>query len=172
DGAGGSFDQAIAARRERLRRRLDDARIGHRVDQFVARRRVGEVDRELEIDDEPLPDLLLVRHDAMMGVDEKTLDEDGVAHDRSRSAAATLSACTVSATSCTRRIAAPWRTEARCAAIDPPIRRSGGAGETASMKRLREAPTSSGSPNDASQPRRAIASMLCSAVLPKPMPGS
>ena len=59
-----------------------------------------------------------------------------------------------------------------CAAIEPPIRRSGGAGETLSMKRLREAPTRSGSPKALSRPSRAIASMLCSGVLPKPMPGS
>ncbi len=40
------------------------------------------------------------------------------------------------------------------------------------MKRLREAPTSSGRPNDLSSPSRAIAVMLCSGVLPKPIPGS
>ena len=40
------------------------------------------------------------------------------------------------------------------------------------MKRLREAPTSSGRPNDLSSASRAMAVMLCSGVLPKPMPGS
>ena len=40
------------------------------------------------------------------------------------------------------------------------------------MNRLRDAPTRSGSPNDCSSPSRASAVMLCSGVLPKPMPGS
>src|SRR5262249_23331706 len=40
------------------------------------------------------------------------------------------------------------------------------------MKRLREAPTRSGSPNDPSSGRRAMAVTLCSGVLPKPRPGS
>ena len=58
------------------------------------------------------------------------------------------------------------------AAIDPPSRRSGGAGDTLSMKRLRDAPTRSGRPNDFSSASREMAMMLCSGVLPKPMPGS
>ena len=40
------------------------------------------------------------------------------------------------------------------------------------MKRLREAPTSSGQPNARNSESRASAVMLCSGVLPKPMPGS
>src|SRR5262245_7741747 len=40
------------------------------------------------------------------------------------------------------------------------------------MKRLREAPTRSGSPNDPSSGRRAMAVTLCPSVLPKPIPGS
>src|SRR6516225_6280647 len=40
------------------------------------------------------------------------------------------------------------------------------------MKRLRDAPTRSGSPNDLSSGRRAMAVRLCSGVLPKPIPGS
>ena len=40
------------------------------------------------------------------------------------------------------------------------------------MKRFREAPTNNGKPNDCNSPSRASAVMLCSGVLPKPMPGS
>ena len=61
-------------------------------------------------------------------------------------AALTRSACTVSATSCARTIAAPFWTASRWAAIEPPMRSSGGDGVTELMKRLREAPTRSGRP--------------------------
>src|SRR4051794_37399524 len=172
DRAGSGLDQAVAPAREGAGDGLDDARIGHRVDDFVADRRLGKVGRHLEIDDEALADLLLVRHDPVMGMNEKSGDEDRIAHECPRIAAATLSACAVSATSCTRMIAAPLSADSTCAAIEPPSRRSGGAGESLSMKRLREAPTSSGSPKDRSRPSQPIASMLCSGVLPKPMPGS
>src|SRR5674476_904263 len=40
------------------------------------------------------------------------------------------------------------------------------------MKRLREAPTNSGNPKRLNAASRAMQAMLCSGVLPKPMPGS
>ena len=76
----------------------------------------------------------------------------------------------------------PRRGRARCrrrastastlAAIEPPMRCCGFDGETESMKRLRDSPISSGRPNARSSESRAIVVMLCSGVLPKPMPGS
>ena len=45
-------------------------------------------------------------------------------------------------------------------------------GMTALMKRLREAPTRSGRPKRLNSASRARQTMLCSGVLPKPMPGS
>ena len=91
---------------------------------------------------------------------------------RASIAAATRSACTVSATSCTRTIAAPLFTAARWLAIEPPSRWSGADGVTELMKRLREAPTKSGRPKRLNSASRAMQAMLCSGVLPKPMPGS
>ena len=60
----------------------------------------------------------------------------------------------------------------RCAAIEPPSRCCGSDGVTVLMKRLREAPTRSGSPNERSSSAAPAPIMLCSGVLPKPMPGS
>src|SRR5262249_20817424 len=84
----------------------------------------------------------------------------------------TRRACTVAATSWARMIVAPCSIARIWAASDPPSRWSGGVGTTALMRRLREAPTRSGRPNVFRRSSRAIAIMLCSAVLPKPMPGS
>src|SRR5262249_26932766 len=111
---------------------------------------------------------------AMAHADERSAQagEAGVAHALAPIAAMMRNACTVAATSCVRMSAAPRWTASICAAIDPPSRWSGGAGVTASMKRLREAPTRSGKPKVLRRSSCAIAVMLCSAVLPKPMPGS
>jgi len=49
---------------------------------------------------------------------------------------------------------------------------AGGDGAMAWMKRLREAPTRSGRPKPRQASSRAMQVMLCSGVLPKPMPGS
>ena len=98
---------------------------------------------------------------------DDALDEDGVRHRRSSIAAATRSACTVSATSWVRMIRAPPFAAIRCAAIEPPSRCCGSDGVTLEMKRLREAPTRIGSPNERSSPRRATtwcASTTCSPV--------
>src|SRR5207244_6350451 len=134
--------------------------------------RGGQSDVKDEVELEGFADLGLVLQHAVISMQRKAGDEDGIGHRALPMAAATRSACTVSATSWVRMIAAPPATASRWAAIDPPRRWSGGAGDTVSMKRLREAPTRSGSPNDLSSGRRAMAVRLCSGVLPKPMPGS
>src|SRR6516165_3832447 len=172
DRAGRGFDQPIATGAKRLARHLDDLVVAHRMRELVGARSRGEVDVEHEVEVEGLPDLGLVLHHAVISVQRKPGDEDGIGHRALPMAAATRSACTVSATSWVRMIAAPLATASRWAAIDPPSRWSGGAGETLSIKRLREAPTRSGSPNDLSSGRRAMAVRLCSGVLPKPIPGS
>src|SRR5262245_31628400 len=146
--------------------------IGHCVRQVIAARGFRQIGEQLEIDHKALPDLGLVIHHAMAGVDDEALDEDGVGHCFSPMAAATRSACTVSATSWARMILAPFCAAITCAAIEPPRRCCGSEGVTLEMKRFREAPTSIGSPNARSSPSRASAVMLCSGVLPKPMPGS
>src|SRR6516165_9989642 len=169
DRAGRGLDQPTPTGAERLARDLDHLVIAHGVRELVGARSRGEVDVEHDVELEGLPDLGLVLHHAVIGVQRQPGDEHGIGHRALRMAASTRNACTVSATSWVRMIAAPLATASRCAAIDPPRRRSGGAGETLSMKRLREAPTMSGSPNDLSSPSRAIAVRLCSGVLPKPM---
>src|SRR5262245_8282179 len=146
--------------------------IGHCVRQVIAARGFRQIGAQLEIDDKTLADLGLVIHHAMAGVDDEALDEDGVGHCFSSIAAATRSACTVSATSWARMILAPLRAAITCAAIEPPRRCCGSEGVTVEMKRLREAPTRMGRPNERNSPRRPSAIMLCSGVLPKPMPGS
>src|SRR5207249_1747191 len=128
-------------------RGLDHLVVADRMRKLVGARGRGQIDGEHEIELEGLADLGLVLHHAVIGVQRKTRDEDHVAHRASRMAAATRKACSVSATSCVRTIAAPFSNASKCAAIDPASRRSGGAGEIASMKRLREAPTKSGKPN-------------------------
>ncbi len=125
DRAGGGFDQPIAARAERLARRLDDRVVGNRVLELVAARGGVEIDIEHEIEPEGLPDLGLVLHDAVIGVQRQSVDEDRVAHRARLIAAATASACTVGATSWTRMMAAPFSTAIRCAASEPPSRSLG-----------------------------------------------
>ena len=77
---------------------------------------------QFEIDDETLPDLGLMLHHAMAGMDDDAGDEDRIGHRLSSIAAATRSACTVSATSWVRMIRAPRLAAMRCAAIEPPSR--------------------------------------------------
>ena len=69
-----------------------------------------EIDVEHEVELEGLPDLGLVLHHAVIGVERKSGDEYGVGHRALRMAAATRSACTVSATSWARMMAAPLAT--------------------------------------------------------------
>src|SRR5262249_53116048 len=159
-------------RAERCARDLDHLIVAHGVRELVGARRRGEGDVEHEIKPERLPEIGFVLHHAVIGVQRKPGDEHGIGHRAPRMAASTRNACRVSATSWVRMMAAPLATASRGAAIDQPRCRSGGEGETLSMKRLREAPTSSGNPKDLSSPSRAIAVRLCSGVLPKPMPGS
>src|ERR1043165_5370562 len=89
-----------------------------------------------------------------------------------RMASMTLRKSAVSRTSCTRTIAAPARAAAQTAASAPAIR-SGPASRPVSrpMNALRDAPIISGAILVSSW-ARARSCRLCSAVLPKPMPGS
>ena len=115
DRAAGGFDQAIVARREHFGRGVDDGAVGNRVGEPVGARAGRQIERQFEIDDEALADLGFVLHHAVMGVDQQAGDEDRVAHRaRFRSRRPCASACTVSATSCTRTIAAPPATASRC----------------------------------------------------------
>src|SRR5258705_13947688 len=161
---------AMGAKREACD--IDDLVVAHGVHELVGARGRAQVDVEHKVELKGLPDRGFVLHHAVIGMDGKAGDEYLVGHLALRIAAATRSASRVSATSWVRMIAAPPRTARRWAAIDPPSRWSGGAGETLSMKRLREAPRRSGRPNDLSSSSRAMAMRLCSGVLPKPMPGS
>src|SRR5258708_7587974 len=146
--------------------------IGHGVGQAVRARGIREIGGQLQINHEALPDLGLMFHHAVTRVDDDPGNEDGIGHLKSSIAAATLSACTVSDTSWVRMIRAPALAAKRCAAIEPPRRRSGSEGVTVLMNFLREAPTRSGRPKLRNWSSRASTIMLCSGVLPKPMPGS
>src|SRR5580704_3287049 len=172
DGAGGRLDQPIAAGAERLRRGLHHLVVGHSVLEHVAARGFGEIDIEHQIELKCLPDLGLVLHHAVIGVQRQPADEDSVAHRARLMAAATASACTVGATSWTRMMAAPFSTARRCAASEPASRSAGSDGTMEWMKRLREAPTRRGRPKPRQASSRAMQVRLCSGVLPKPMPGS
>src|SRR6185295_5668272 len=172
DRAGRGLDQPIAAGAEGLGGDLHDLIVAHGVRKLVGARRFRQVGVEDEVETEGLSDPALVLHDAVIGMEGQPGDKHGVGHRAPRMAAAMRSACTVSGTSWVRMIAAPPAAARRWAAIDPPRRWSGEAGETLSMQRLRDAPTRSGSPKDLSSESRAMAVTLCSGVLPKPMPGS
>src|SRR6516225_1577978 len=117
--------------------------------------------RKLQVDDEALSDFCFMFHDAVPGMDHQTGYEDRVGHALSSIAAASCSACTVSATSWARMIRAPRRAAIRCAAIEPPSRCCGSDGLTEAINRLREAPTRSGKPKLFSSSRRASGVMPC-----------
>ena len=122
DRAGCAFQQFIIRVFEGCRRRSDHIGIGHGVGEAIGTRGIRKVDRQFEIDHEALPDLGLMFHDAMAGMDDDAGDEDGIAHRLSQIAAATRSDCTVSDTSWVRMIRAPLCAATRCAAIEPPRR--------------------------------------------------
>src|SRR6478735_10567426 len=168
---GGSLDQAKALGAKRFAHAIDDLVVGDGIDDFVRPRRGREVDLEVKIDDKGLPHLGFVRHHAVVGVKSETFYENPIAHRAASMAAATRSACTVSATSCARMIAAPFSTASRWAEIEPPMRSSGVDGVTVLMNRFRDAPTSMGKPKRLNSASRAMQVMLCSGVLPKPIPG-
>src|SRR3569623_746958 len=176
DGVGDYVDRAlqqlVVGCLECRRRRRHDLGVRHGIGEPVASRRLRQVGIELEIDDEALADLGLMIHHAVAGMDRQARDEDRICHLLLSIAVARRRACRVSATSWVRMILAPRCAARMCAAIEPPSRSCGSEGETEAMKRLREAPTSTGRPKAASWSSRASAIMLCSGVLPKPMPGS
>ena len=71
DGAGGGLDQPVAARAERLARRLHHQVVGDGVLELVAARRFGQIDVEHQIELEGLADLGLVLHHAVIGVEHQ-----------------------------------------------------------------------------------------------------
>ena len=115
--------------------------------ELVAARRSAEIDRELEIDHEALADLLFVRHHAVIGMDDQPVDEDRVAHALLLIAAMTAHRLDRSAhiMGADERGAVFDRQEMGGERAAEPL--LGSAGATEWMKRLREAPTSSGRPN-------------------------
>src|SRR5882672_11278811 len=147
DGASRAFQQLIVGILERGGRGCDHIGIGHRIGEAVGVRGLRQIGGEFEIDHEALPDFGLMFHDAMTGMDDDPGDEDHIGHRLSQIALATRSACTVSHTSWVRMMFAPAFAATRWAAMEPPRRFSGSDGVTEAMKRLREAPTSSGRPN-------------------------
>ena len=72
----------------------------------------GKIDFQIKVERESLPNLGLVGHDPMSGMQCEAFDENTVAHGSPAAcrsiAALTRNACTVSATSWTRTIAAPF----------------------------------------------------------------
>src|SRR5260221_7842475 len=177
DGAGRGLYQPVALGAKRLARDRHHLVVADRIGELVAARCLGQVDVEHEIEREGLADLGFVLHDAVIGVQCEPADEHLIGyapatHLIARRALSTLMAWIVSATSWVRMMAAPLRTASRWAASDPPTRSSGADCGTESMKRLRDAPTRIGRLKRLKVSSLAIASMLCSGVLPKPMPGS
>src|SRR5215510_9238667 len=119
---GRGLDQPIALGAERPARELDDLVVADRVGELVGARSGREINVEDEIELEGLPDLGLMLHHAVIGVQREARNKDGVGHRASRMARATRSACTVSATSWVRTIVAPFSTATRWLTIDPPMR--------------------------------------------------
>src|SRR6185312_16223363 len=171
-GARGAFEELVIGIPESGRRGGHDIGIGDCIGEPIGAGGLRQVRIQFEVDHEALADLGLVLHHAVAGMDHDAGDEDRIRHCLSSMAAATRSACTVSATSWVRMIRAPRWAARRCAAIDPPRRCCGSDGETEAMKTFREAPTRSGRPNTLSSESCASTIRLCSCVLPKPMPGS
>src|SRR5262249_39438543 len=122
DRAGRGLDQSIATRAKRPARDLDDLVVAHGVRELVGTRSRGQIDVEHEIELEGLPDLGLVLHHAVIGVQCRPGDEGGMGPGALRMAGATRRACRVWATSGVRMTAAPPATARTWAAIDPPRR--------------------------------------------------
>src|SRR5258708_29054940 len=122
NGAGRAFQELVIGILEGSRGGRDHIGIGHGIGETVRARGVRQIGKEFEIDHEPLPDLGLMFHHAMPGMDDDAGDKDAISHRLSQIAAATRSACTVSDTSWVRMIRAPPCAAITCAAIEPPRR--------------------------------------------------
>src|SRR3954447_3009867 len=170
--AGRALQQLVIGVLESRGGRRNNVGVRHGVGEPVAARRFRQIGIELKVDDEALADFGLVLHHAVACMDRQAAHEDRIGHGLLSIACATRRACKVSATSWVRMIFAPRCEAIRCAAIEPASRSVGSDGDTEAMKRFREAPTRIGRPNMSNSRSRASAIMLCSAVLPKPMPGS
>src|SRR4029079_4143865 len=172
DRASRGLDQPVTTTAKRLAREGYHRVIADRMGELVGSGRGSQIKLKYEIERKSLADLRFVRHHPMMRVQRKGADKHSIRHPALQMAAPTRSACTVSWTSWTRTMLAPFVTARRCAAIDPPSRRPGSAGATLAMKRLREEPTRRGSRKHCNSASLAIAIMLCSGFFPNPMPGS
>src|ERR1700716_2097970 len=122
DGAGRALQELVIGILEGCGRGRDHVGIGHGVGEAIGARGFRQVDGEFEIDHEALADFGLVFHHAMAGMDDDAADEDRIGHvcflACSLIAAATRSACTVSATSWVRMMRAPPSAAMRWAAIE------------------------------------------------------
>src|SRR5712672_2855131 len=107
DGTGGALEQLVIRVLEGGRRGRDHVGIRHGIGEAIGARGFRQIDGKFEIDDEALAYFGFVFHHTMAGMDDDAGDEDGIGHSCSLIAAATRSACTVSATSCARTIRAP-----------------------------------------------------------------
>ena len=128
DRAGRGLDQPIAPSAKRLARDLDHLVVAHGVRKLVGARGLGQIDVEREVELERLPDLGLVLHHAVIGMQRKPAHEHRVGHCALRMAAFTRSACTVSATSWVRMIAAPPADRQEMSgdrSAEPPVGRGG-----------------------------------------------
>src|SRR5437899_4509262 len=113
DRAGRGLDEPVAAGAKCLARNLDDLVVAHGMRELIGARSLRQIDVEHEVEHKSLPDLRLMLHDAVIGMEGKSIDEHGVRHCALRTAAATRSACTVAATSWVRMIDAPPATASR-----------------------------------------------------------
>src|SRR5437899_897643 len=110
DPAGSGLDQTGALCAKRFAHAIDYLVVGHGIHDFVRTSGSGKIDFQVKVKGEGLPDLGLVRHDAVIGVQGQTANENTVGHWAASIAAPTRSACTVSATSWARTMAAPFWT--------------------------------------------------------------
>src|SRR5262249_10577305 len=127
-------------------------------------------DFELDVEQEHLPEPLLVRVDAVAPEHLQPVQLD----DHPATARATARASTCSRTSCARRLAAPRSYAATAAptdaAVEPVV--ASGSPTMRPSELLREKPTRIGRPSATSSGNRRTSSKLCATVFPKPMPGS
>jgi hypothetical protein len=157
DELGEPLDEVVGLALDAGEGRCADPAVVHRVGEVVGGTGRGEVDRELDVDDELLPLAALVLEHPVVAATAHPGEPDAVgcraAHDvprggvRSPSASATSSASTVATTSCTRTHHTPCRATCTVVAAVATSRSSGGRAvsrlrPTAPRKVLREVPTS------------------------------
>src|SRR4029077_14596244 len=135
DPASGGLDEAVTLRAKRLARTIDHLVIRDRVHDLVRTGGSRKIDLKVQVECEGLPNLGLMGHHAVIGVQRESSYENAITHGAPSIAVRTRSACTVSATSWMRTMAAPFWTARRWAAIEPPMRSAGFDGVTVLMNR-------------------------------------